>query len=263
MSQVVTCDTQDRIGVITLNRPGDRNALNTEMREALLAAILSCDMDPAVRAIVVTGAGSDFCAGGDMNAMHQSLQNGDTTDLEHRITPVRNKIVLALHNSQKPVIAAINGATAGGGLGLALSCDIRLASTDAVFSLAFGRLGLHPEWGLSWTLPRIVGIERAKDMIWSAGRFSADEALELGLITRVVTQEALMSEVMKMATRFARGAPVAIRLSKKSLQESLNVSLEQSLDIETRAQAICSSTSDCREGVAAFMEKRHPVFQGK
>ena len=260
---ILKADIHDHIGTITLNRPEERNALNEELRRQLLDAILDFDKNPDIRVIVLTGAGENFCAGGDVKAMNESVKSGAALDLEHRINPTRNKIVLALHGATKPVIAAINGPVAGGGLGLALACDICIASNNAVFSLAFGKLGLHPEWGVSWALPRIVGTARAKELIWTAARFDAQEALEIGLVSRVVSANDLMTEVGQLAKRLSFAAPVTTRLSRHSLQSAGEVELKEALERETHAQMVCTSTKDFKEGVSAFVEKRRPEFKGE
>ncbi len=255
---------QDQVAVITLNRPEQSNAIVSEMREELLDAFLVSDASDEVRAIVLTGAGDAFCAGGDLHAMKNAIESGDSwVDTEHRIMPVRNKVVLAMHRASKPLVAGINGAVAGGGMGMALACDIRVASSDAKFSMAFSKLGLHPEWGLSYFLPRIVGEARAKELIWLAPKLSAAEALKLGIVSQVVDADDLLPATMDLARSLAAGPPVATRLSRKSLSRSLGLSLEETLDMETYAQNICMASEDFREGVTAVVEKRPPKFIGR
>ncbi len=255
--------TENRVAVVTLNRPEHMNALIPEMRQELLEAIDAVDNNTEVRAVVITGAGEVFCAGGDVNAMQQQSQSADRREIQHLISPVRNQIVLRLQNTTKPFIAAINGACAGGGLGLSLACDIRLASANTKFSLAFGRLGLHPEWGVSYFLPRLIGLQKASELIWSAARFSAREAAQMGLILREVEEGTAQTEAVALAQRFAAGAPVAIQLSKKAMNKALDTSLEDALDFESYAQGVVLSGDDVREGIKAFQEKRRPDFTGR
>ncbi len=261
--EYILTEIEDRVAVLTLNRPEHMNALIPEMRLELLTAIDAVDSDPEVRAVVITGAGDSFCAGGDVNAMRQQARSSDRRGVQDQISPVRNQIVLRLQKTVKPFIAAINGACAGGGLGLALACDLRLASQEAGFSLAFGRLGLHPEWGVSYFLPRLVGIQRANELVWSAARFTADEANDMGLVVRVVNASDLRAEALDMARRFASAAPVAIQLSKKAMRNAFDVSLEEALDFESFAQGVVLSGEDVREGFRAFQEKRKPNFTGR
>ncbi len=261
--EYILTEIEDSVAVITLNRPEHRNALIPEMRLELLEAVDAVDNNPEVRAVIITGAGDTFCAGGDVNAMHQQTQSGGRRDVQDVISPVRNQIVLRLRQTIKPFIAAINGACAGGGLGLALACDIRLASDNAKFSLAFGRLGLHPEWGVSYFLPRLVGLQRANELIWSSARFSAAEARDMGLILRIAEQGAVYAEAMQMARRFTSGAPVAIQLAKKAMRNALDISLEDALDFESYAQGVVLSGEDFQEGLRAFRDKRKPSFTGR
>lgn len=259
----VLSEVSNRVAILTLNRPESMNALIPEMRLELLQAIDLADNDDEVRAVIITGAGDSFCAGGDINAMQLQSASGGRRELQQLISPVRNQIVLRLQRTSKPFIAAINGACAGGGLGLSLACDIRLAAEEAKFSFAFGRLGLHPEWGVSYFLPRLVGLQKANELVWSASRFSAREAKDMGLVLNVMNSGEVLSEGIKLAERFAAGPPVAIQLSKKAMRNSFNTSLEEALDFESFAQSVVLSGEDVREGFAAYQEKRRPNFTGR
>ncbi len=261
--KLVLVEISNRVAVLTLNRPQSMNALIPEMRVELLEAIDIVDCDDEIRAVVITGAGESFCAGGDVNAMQQQAESGNRREIQELVSPLRNQIVLRLQRTKKPFIAAVNGACAGGGLGLSLACDIRVASENATFSCAFGRLGLHPEWGVSYFLPRLIGLQQAYELIWSASRFSAAEAQDMGLLLRVVKPGAALSEGINLAERIAAGPPVAIQLSKKAMRTSLNSSLEEALDFESFAQGVVLGGEDVREGLKAFQEKRNPEFTGR
>ena len=167
------------VATLTLNRPERLNAITPLMREEIYQAIAESEESNDVRAVIITGAGKGFCSGGDVKAMQENIKNRQGNPLEERITPMRDKVVLAMRETSKPLIAAINGAAAGGGLGLALSCDIRLASNNARMGMTFSRRGLHPDWGGTYFLPRLVGTAKAAELIWSGRMIEADEALHL------------------------------------------------------------------------------------
>lgn len=256
-------DVTDQVAVISLNRPERLNALSPLMRTELEQALLAANADDTVRTIVITGAGRGFCSGGDVKAMNEARQSGDVNELEELIAPTRDRVLLAMEQSDKPVIAAVNGAAAGAGMNIALACDIRIASREAKFSQAFVKRGLHPDWGGTYYLPRIVGVARAAQLTWSGEIVPAEAALEMGIVSEVTEPEDLMPRVMELAASFAVNAPIAIRLSRKSIYRNLNASLAEALDTETAAQNVCRQTSDFREGVKAFVEKREPKFTGK
>jgi len=256
-------EVRDRVATITLNRPERLNALTPAMRESMLSAMQHADADSEVRAIIVTGAGRGFCSGGDVKAMAEAREKGTVNPMDERIAPIRDRVVLAMRNADKPVIAAINGAAAGAGMNIALACDIRIAARDIKMGQTFSKRGLHPDWGGTYFLPRIVGIAKACELIWSGKLISADEALDLGIVTRLTEPEQLMSEAMELARSFADGPPIAIRLAKRAMYKNMDTSLEEALEYETFAQNICAATKDAKEGIAAFVEKREPNFSGE
>jgi enoyl-CoA hydratase/carnithine racemase len=233
------------------------------LRDDLHDAITRSSADPEVRVMVITGAGKGFCAGGDVKAMNEAKEGKRERPLLEKIAPGRDRTLLAMRDAPQPIIAAVNGAAAGAGMNLALGCDIRIASTAAKFSQAFVKRGLHPDWGGTYFLPRVVGMARAAELIFTGEVIDAAEALRLGIVSRVVAPEALMPTVGELARRIAAGPPVAIRLAKHSLYANADRDLTSALEGETAAQNICFDTEDAREGIRAFVEKRDPRFHGR
>ncbi len=263
-------DVTEQVAVITLNRPDRYNAMNELMRQELLASIRHADQSDDVRAIVITGAGKAFCSGGDMQDKAKARENQDSDDnqakpgiIMERTTPMRDKIILAMRESDKPLIAAVNGVAAGGGMTLALACDIRIGSSKARFSQSFTRRGMHPDSGSTYFLPRLVGMAAACDMIWSGRMVEAEESLKLGIVSRITEPEELLPATLEMAKSYTTGAPIAIRLAKTSLYRNLDASLQDAMQYENFAQSICRETDDIKEGIMAFMEKREPKFTGR
>lgn len=253
------------VATLTLNRPDRLNALGESLREDIYDGIQSANRDDSVRVMVITGAGRGFCSGGDVKAMNE--RNEDTKEgsavLEDSIAPLRDQIVLALRDTPKPAIAAVNGPAAGAGMNLALACDIRIASTTATFGETFAKRGLHVDWGGTYFLPRLIGMDRACEMIFTGESVGAETALEYGIVSQIVAPEKLMDTVYELAAKIASGPPIAIRLAKRAMYKSLDGDLRSALEFETYAQNICSQTDDAREGIRAFVEKRAPVFSGK
>jgi|TARA_Y100000310_G_C20661668_1_gene805144 2-(1,2-epoxy-1,2-dihydrophenyl)acetyl-CoA isomerase len=261
-------DVTDRIATITLNRPDRLNALNTPMRHEMYDAISQSENRDDVRAIVITGAGRGFCSGGDVKVMDEANRKEPTTDsspsaLTEKVAPIRDRVVLAMRDATKPVIAAVNGPAAGAGMNIALAADIRIASTTARFGQTFSRRGLHPDWGGTYFLPRVVGMAKACELIWSGRMIDADEALALGIVSQLTDPDDLMSATYELAGSFAAGPPTVIRLAKRAMYRSMESGLREALEFETYAQNICSSTADAKEGIRAFVEKREPKFTGR
>lgn len=256
-------ETKDSVATLTLNRPERLNALGGTLREDLTAGLTRAIDDPDVRVIVITGGGKGFCAGGDVKAMQDANVAGRTRPLTERVAPSRDRTVLMMRDSPKPLIAAVNGAAAGAGMNLALACDIRLASSAAKFSQAFVRRGLHPDWGGTYFLPRVVGMAKACQMIFTGEIIGADEALRLGIVSAVYPPERLLSATYDLAAKIAQGPPIAIRLARRALYHNQEADLRSALEFETFAQNICQDTDDAREGIRAFVEKREPKFSGR
>jgi enoyl-CoA hydratase/carnithine racemase len=257
----VLLEKAERVATITLNRPDRLNAFAGNMREEILDAVENAGADEEVRAIVITGAGKAFCAGGDVNelaAETQAAPQGATTE---RYT--MSKIVLAINSMEKPVIASVNGVAVGGGCNLALACDIRIASDRARFGEVFVKRGLHPDWGGIYFLPRLVGYSKAAELIFTGDVIDAQEALSIGMVNRVVPHDDLETTTRRLARKIAVNAPLPIALAKRGLQRFTKMDLAQAVDYETFALGICWNSEDRREGLRSFLEKREPDFVGK
>jgi 2-(1,2-epoxy-1,2-dihydrophenyl)acetyl-CoA isomerase len=249
------------VAVLTMNRPERLNALSAPMIDGAIAALERCAADAAVGCIVLTGAGRGFCAGGDVSAMGSSTAG---MTLEQQVDRQRaiHRFAGLLHGSPKPSIAAINGACAGAGLGLALACDLRLASDTAKFTTAFAKVGFSGDFGITWPLVRTLGEARAKELLLLSDVLSAQQALELGLLNRVLPAAELMPAALQLAARLARGPRIAYRYIKQNVDAAATESYQQLLDREAFTQRLTGATADHREGVAAFMAKREPRFGG-
>jgi 2-(1,2-epoxy-1,2-dihydrophenyl)acetyl-CoA isomerase len=252
-------DTAEGVLTVTLNRPDALNSFNIEMKEALLGALKDAGRDKAVRVVLLTGAGRAFSAGQDL----KERQDPGAADLGTELRVRYNPIILAMRRLEKPVIGAINGVAAGAGISVALACDIRIASESASFMEVFGRVGLVPDTGSSWFLPRLVGYARAAEMSFTTDPVDAATAERIGLVNRVVPAYQLMAEAGALASRLAKSAPIALALAKRALNRALETSLEQALEFEAELQAIAGRSKDYAEGVAAFVEKRPANFTGE
>jgi len=259
MAETVVREQSSGVLTLTLNRPDALNSFNVEMKEALLAALKEAARDKAVRVVLLTGAGRAFSAGQDL----KERQDPGAADLGTELRLRYNPIILAMRRLEKPVIGAINGVAAGAGISVALACDIRLASESASFIEVFGRVGLVPDTGSSWFLPRLVGYARAAEMSFTTDPVDAATAERIGLVNRVVPADQLLTEANALAARLAKSAPIALALAKRALNRSLETSLEQALEFEAELQAIAGRSKDYAEGVAAFVEKRAANFSGE
>lgn len=234
----ILIEISDHIGKLTLNRPDKANAFDPEMCEELLEALRMLASADQVRVIVITGAGKAFCAGADLSVLGTQGE---------QLVRAGKDIALTIRNAPKPVLAAVNGAAAGGGANLALACDYRLASDQASLGQVFHRLGLGPDWGGSYFLPRLTSIAKALELVWSARMVPAAEALELGLFDRVVSAEQLPAEAIKLARQWAGMAPLAVRKAKAALYRSLHSTLEEMLDVEITDQQVLFATPEARQ----------------
>jgi enoyl-CoA hydratase/carnithine racemase len=276
MSEVVV-ERHGGVLVFRLNRPEQRNGLTGALLAEYLAALEEARTDDTVRVVVTTGEGDAFSAGADMSdldgdtarqglnvLMHEKLGLTDTLGTADRAFDRLGigRETLAIKNFDKPLIAAVNGAAAGGGFALAMLHDIRLASEHATFTSAFVRIGLVVEMGLSYTLPRAIGLEAAMDMMYTGRSVAADEARTIGLVRRLIPHDRLMDETMAYAEQVAAQAPIAVQFAKRTLARSLDNSFLAQLELEWPYQVAAFGTDDAREGIAAFRERRPPRFTG-
>lgn len=265
MAEPVLSEVKDGIGRITFNRPEALNALTPEMTDGLIAATGRFERDPAVRCVVIDGAGEHFMAGGDVKGFHKSLiedRTGHVARLEMRVVKA-HQTIYHLRRMAKPVLASVQGAAAGFGLSMILACDLAIASDDAYFTLAYRHIGLSADGGATYFLPRIVGERRALEIALLGERFTAARALEIGILNWVVPRAALAEETMKLARRLADGPTVALGRAKQLIRASLESSWDEQSHREAEGLAVAAATDDHLEGVAAFVEKRKPVFRGR
>jgi 2-(1,2-epoxy-1,2-dihydrophenyl)acetyl-CoA isomerase len=259
MPGTVLRETADGVLTLTLNRPEALNSFTVEMKDDLLKALKDAARDKEVRAIVLTGAGRAFSAGQDL----KERQGADVADLGTELRLRYNPIILAMRRLEKPIVGAINGVAAGAGISIALACDIIIAADNATFIEAFTRVGLVPDTGSTWLLPRLVGNARAAEMFLTADPVDAATAERIGLINRAVPADRLMDEATALAARLAKSAPIALGLAKRALNRTFDMNLEEALDYEAQLQSVAGRSADHKEGVAAFVEKRPPRFTGE
>jgi 2-(1,2-epoxy-1,2-dihydrophenyl)acetyl-CoA isomerase len=260
-ARTVLVEHDDATGVttVTLNRPDALNSLTVPMKQALLAAFQAIDGRRETRAVILTGAGRAFCAGQDLRERLQP----DAAPLGVEVRERYNPIVRAMRGLDQPIVAAINGVAAGAGASLAMAADIRIAADTASIALAFGRVGLVPDSGATWFLPRLVGATRASELALLNEPVGAADAVRLGLVGRVVPADQLASATKEIAERLASGAPRAIALTKRALAAAWDRDLDAALEEEAELQDIAGRTKDHAEGMAAFLEKRPPRFTGE
>ncbi len=255
---------KDGVATLTLNRPERLNAMSGPMLDGLLEALPRLAEDAAVGAVVLTGAGRGFCAGGDVKAMAEGSEMGGVT-LEERAQALRGRMEVSrwLHEMPKPTIAMVRGAAAGAGLSLALACDLRIAGDSARFGTAFARVGYSGDFGGSFFLTQLVGTAKARELYFTADLLDAQQALALGLVNRVIPDARLEEETLALATRLANGPRIALRYMKRNLNAAESGTLEELLDLEAWHHTRCGMTEDHREAAKAFVEKRQPVFKGR
>jgi len=258
----VLCRVEDRVAVVTLNRPDARNALTMDMKRALAELVPALGADEGVGALLLTGAGGAFCAGGDTKNM---AREGKPLSPEARKRQLRweHGISLALHTLEKPTLAALPGPAAGAGFSLALACDLRIAAERAFVTTAYVKLGLSGDYGGSWFLTQLVGPAKAREIFFTGARLGAAECLALGIVNRVAADADLEKEALDWAKNIAAGPPVALRFMKENLNRALHQDLASCLDEEAERMVAGATTEDYVEAVKAFQEKRPPVFKGR
>ena len=262
--ETLIVEKEDGIATITLNRPDRLNAMGGTMAEDLEQALEDTNSDEGVRVLIFTGAGRAFCSGFDMSTLGQDADEKSFIMVQR--SPAAGGIrlfPLQLQNFEKPTIAAVNGPAFGAGLSLALACDIRIAADRATFSQIFITRGLVPDTGSTYFLPRVVGMSKACEMVFTGEILDAEQAKDCGLVSRVVPHDKLMPAVRELAAKIAAGPPIAMKLAKRALYKGVTADLGSAVEFEGYAERICFDTQDFREGIAAFLEKRKPEFKGK
>ncbi|MBM3119557.1 MAG: enoyl-CoA hydratase [Chloroflexi bacterium] len=256
--EAIVYDKEDGIAIVTLNRPEKRNAVNVQMRDELIDALADAGRDQQVRVVILTGGTEVFCAGADIK------ESPAPVTLWDKISPKRTySYYHMIEDMGKPVIAAIAGYCLGGGLELACTCDIRIASENALIGDAHSRIGVIGGGGSTQRITRIVGIAKAKELIFSGDPIDAREAERIGLVNKVVPTESLLSEAKKLANIYKERPPIVLKLVKAAINDGSQMSLAQGLDYEAKCAALVSLTEDYKEGLKAFSEKRKPVFKGQ
>ena len=258
MYENIKFEIKENVAVITLNRQKVLNSFNFEMADDVISALNKCK-DPSIRAVVFTGSGRGFCAGQDLE---EATRKGGPS-IEEIVDHTYNPIVTLIRELEKPVIGAVNGIAAGAGANLALICDITFASASSTFIQSFSNIGLVPDSGGTFTLPRLVGMQRATAMMFLGNKVTAQEALDLGMIYKVVADEDLDTKAFEFAAKLASRPTVGLALTKKALNATFTNSLSEQLNLEKDLQAIAAKTYDHQESLKAFFEKRKPIYKGK
>jgi enoyl-CoA hydratase/carnithine racemase len=258
------CEIRDRVALITLNRPEARNALSDRLTPALRRMIKQCADDPKVGALLITGAGNAFCAGGDVKGMGDNLSQAEVP-IDERVADLRVKqrnLTGALVAVRKPTIAALPGPAAGAGLALALACDIRIAAESAIMATGYARIGLTGDYGIAWLLTRLAGTSRARELMFLSERIDAHRCETLGLVNRVVPDTELRDTAFALAKSLAEGPSIALGRMKDNLDRALTSDILESMDQEAENMVQSARTTDHKQAVRAFIEKRKPVFSG-
>jgi enoyl-CoA hydratase/carnithine racemase len=252
----------DQIGQITLNRPENRNSMTDEVLDGLRDAVAQARRDPDLRCVIITGTGRSFCAGVDFKTQVQRHQ-GDRAILPNERSFAMYSPFLSVLGIAVPTIGALNGHAIGGGLGLAVVCDIRVANQEATYGANFTRLGLHPGMATTYILPRLVGLPRATELLLTGRLLNGSEAAELGLVNYAVPPEQVLDKSWELAREIASAAPIAVRMTKASIYRGVDWDPVDAARIEAHAQSRTLETEDCQEGVKALLEKRTPHFRGR
>ena len=263
-NNILQIEKKNGVGVITLNRPDKLNAFNDELTFALQDTLKELEKDPAIRALIITGSGRGFCSGQDLqNRSISDIVGEKKLSLGDSIRRRYNPIIVKIRRMEKPIVAAVNGVAAGAGASLAFACDYRLAADGVNFIQSFSKIGLVPDSGSTFFLPRLIGATRAFELMLSAEKLGAAEALRLGLINKVCPADQLMTEAMALAEKLANGPTKAFGLTKRAINKAIFNDLEELLEYEACLQEIAGRSQDFQEGVKAFAEKREPAYTGK
>lgn len=259
MESSVLVEKREKIWTIRLNLPESMNPLVKELRVNFKWALNEFHSDQEARVAILTGSGKAFCAGGSLKEFAGGMNAIEAYDFMHDV----NDIILSITSIDKPIIACVNGVAIGAGFNMALACDIIFASTKAMFSQVFSKVGLLVDMGGTYFLPRIIGIHKAKELLYTSKMLTAEEAQQMGIVNQVVAPEELESQTLAFAEQIAQGPAKALGIAKTIMLKSMELSLGDVLEYEAMAQALCMQTEDHKEGVKAFYAKRKPLFQGK
>lgn len=255
---------ENGIAIITMNRPEQRNALNSTLFQGIYASVEDAAQDDEIKVIIITGTGEAFCSGADVKAMAAGqLQRAEEKVAKDPEPGKRAPFAMQFRNCPKPIIAALNGVAVGVGLDLALSCDIRIASEKARVTVGYVRRGMVPAAGSAWYLPRLLGLDKALKVIWTSEMIDAKEMEQLGLATMVVPEDELMDAAIELAEQIAKAPMLAVKAAKQAVYESMNVDIQESLDLTMRIRSELLGTRDYKESATAFVEKREPTFKGE
>jgi 2-(1,2-epoxy-1,2-dihydrophenyl)acetyl-CoA isomerase len=257
--QTLLVEIKEHTALVRMNRPERMNALALDLRTELTACLNGLGGDPDVRAVILTGSGKAFSAGGDLAELKEKMTVAESRDYVRGVS----RIITALRNLEKPVIAGVNGAAVGAGFSLVMASDLVVASEKAFFSMAFSKVGLVPDLGANFFAPRLFGNHRAKEMAFFGKTLTARELWEMGFINYLVEPEALEAKLLEVAGQLVQGPPLALGLAKKMMDQSWDLDLEDMLETEALVQATCLQSEDFQEGAAAFYEKRPPRFKGR
>lgn len=262
MSDAVLYESRDALGIITLNRPDNRNSMTPELLDAFVAALARARADAAARCLVITGTGSCFSSGADFKSVLQRDDEGKPR-APHERSYAMYQPFLSVLDVEVPVIAACNGHTVGGGFGLALVCDIRVGARGAKYGANFARLGLHPGMGISYVLPRLVGVSRAAELLFTGRLVDGAEAERIGILSAAVDAADVLPRALELAASIAAAAPTAVRATKQTLYRGLGWDVRAAAHAEAFAQAESLATADAAEGIDALLSKREPRFTGR
>ena len=258
------CHLNNAVATVSLNRPEKRNALGDILTPALRKTLLRLEGDKRVRVIVITGVGTSFCAGGDVKSMNnQKTDSSSIEDKIHDLQNLQNTLALRLFELTKPTIAALPGAAAGAGMSIALACDLRIGSSNSFFAPGYARIGLSGDYGISYLLTNIVGLAKAKELMFTGRHVQSDEAVSLGLLNELVADDDLKTRTDQLAEQISNGPPKAIQYIKENINRSITENFKVCLDFEADRLVRVAQTEDHKEGIRAFLEKRSPLFQGK